>query len=261
MTETKILFTKKGIKQIPAKDMNQGNKGVELEIQTNFLMTQICSLDKVAGGPVTDGSFEKIAFVFKDEAEKAYYDALLDSKNQTFELSFDKEKVFLDVFGFANFIDKTKPEVQVSPGHKSMVVFFDSKFAGIITLESKDGKDTPDKKDTPDISVVRKYCKDNEVKNLTYDEENDKIIVEYKGDKKTEELTNFSKSELAQIKKYLLKNGRLDGKKRTLAEEDWNTDQNTQSQKTNWVPWMIGGGIAVFLIVIVAIVGLTRKSD
>jgi hypothetical protein len=66
---------------------------------------------------------------------------------------------------------------------------------------------------------VRKYCKDNEVKNLTYDEENDKIIVEYKGGKKTEELTNLT-NELAQIKKYLLKNGKLKGNRRTLAEED-----------------------------------------
>src|SRR5438105_7244445 len=134
MTETKILFTKKSIKQIPAKDMNQGSKGVELEVQTNFLVSQICSLDNAVGA-TTDGSFKKISFVFKDEAEKAYYDALLDSKNQTFELSFDTEKVFLMVFGFGNFIDKTKPEVQVSPGEpESMVVLFVSMFAAIIAL-------------------------------------------------------------------------------------------------------------------------------
>jgi len=51
--------------------------------------------------------FEKIAFVFKDDAEKAHYDALLDNKNQTFELSFGKEKVWLNVDGFADIIDKT----------------------------------------------------------------------------------------------------------------------------------------------------------
>ncbi|CAH1768793.1 19950_t:CDS:1, partial [Entrophospora sp. SA101] len=134
MTTIKIPFTKESIRQIPAKDLNAGTKGVELEVQTNFLVSQICSIDKAVGNP-TDGSFEKISFVFKDDAEKAYYDALLDSKSQNFELSFDKDKVFLMVFGFGNFIDKTKPEVQVSPGHKSMVVFFESKFTGIITLE------------------------------------------------------------------------------------------------------------------------------
>ena len=124
------------------------------------------------------------------------------------------------VFGFGNFIDKTKPEVQVSTGdNKSMVVFFESKFAGIITLESKDGED--DKKDdkSPDISVVRNYCKSNDIKNLTYDEENNKLIIEYKQDKPTKELSDLS-GELAEIKEYLLKNGKLNGKKRTLVEED-----------------------------------------
>lgn len=110
MTEIKIPFTKKSIRDIPAEDMNAGSKGVELEVQTNFLVSQICLLDKAVGNP-TDGPFEKISFVFKDEAEKATYDALLDSKNQNFELSFDEDKVFLMVFGFGNFIDKTKPEV------------------------------------------------------------------------------------------------------------------------------------------------------
>src|SRR6185312_15258269 len=118
-----IPFAKKNIKHIPAKDLNIGNKGIELEIQTNFLMSQLCSLEGIVHGPIQDAPFEKIAFIFHGEAEKAYYDALLDSQNQTFELSFDKDKVFLMVFGFGNVIDKTKPEVQVSPGeHKSMVV-------------------------------------------------------------------------------------------------------------------------------------------
>src|SRR6185369_3801768 len=134
--------TKKSIKNIPDRDLNAGNKGIELKVQTNFLMSQLCSsLDKALPEPVQDAPFEKIAFVFKNDAEKEYYDALLDSKNKNFELSFDKEKVYLMVFGFGNFIDKTKPEVQVNPGDKSMVVFFDSKFTGIITLESKDSED------------------------------------------------------------------------------------------------------------------------
>jgi len=80
---------------------------------------------------------------------------------------------------------------------------------------------------------VRNYCKNNEVKNLTYDEENDKLIIEYKKDKPAKELTDLS-GELAEIKKYLLKNGKLKGKKRSLSEEDLREkDQTTQSQKTN----------------------------
>ncbi|CAI2165125.1 7699_t:CDS:1, partial [Funneliformis geosporum] len=177
MTAIKIPFTKKSIKEIPAKDLNAGSKGVELEIQTDFLVSQIHSLDGAHGGSITDGSFQKIAFVFQDNAEKAYYEALLDSKNQNFELSFDKEKVFLMVFGFGNLIDKTKPEVQLNLAYKSMIVFFESKFTGIIALESKGDKDTPNKDTPPNVSVVRNYCKSNDIKNLTYDEENDKLII------------------------------------------------------------------------------------
>ncbi|CAG8629989.1 9447_t:CDS:1, partial [Diversispora eburnea] len=117
MTEIKIPFTKKSIKKVPANDLNPGCKGVELEVQTDFLMSQICSLDKAVGNP-TDGSFEKFGFVFKNDTEQATYDALLDSKNQNYELSFDKDKVYLEVFGFGNLPDETKPEVQVSLGHK-----------------------------------------------------------------------------------------------------------------------------------------------
>jgi hypothetical protein len=111
--------------------------------------------------------------------------------------------------------------VQVNPGNKSLVIFFETKFAGIITLESKDSKDKDKDKDkkSPNVSVVRNYCKSNEVKNLTYDEENDKLIIEYKKDKPTEELSNLS-GELAELKEYLLKNGKLKGKNRTLAESD-----------------------------------------
>ena len=226
-TETKIPFTKKSVRQIPAKDLHKDTKvGIELEIQTDFLVSQLCSLDGIHGGSVTDAPFEKIALIFKDDGGQLISDSL--NENQNFELSFDKEKVWLNVFGFADVIDKTKPEVQVNPGNKSLVIFFETKFAGIITVESKDNKDNP-----PNVNIVRNYCKNNEVKNLTYDEENDKLIIEYKKDKPAKELTDLS-GELAEIKKYLLKNGKLKGKKRSLSEEDLREkDQTTQSQKTN----------------------------
>ena len=138
MTTIKIPFTKKSISQIPAKDLHKDTKlGIELEIQTNFLMSQLCSLKNAVGNP-TDAPFEKIAFIFKDDGGQLIYDSL--NENQNFELSFDKEKVWLNVFGFADVIDRTKPEVQVNPGNKSLVIFFETKFAGIITVESKIGR-------------------------------------------------------------------------------------------------------------------------
>lgn len=79
MTEIKIPFTKKSIRNIPDKDLNAGSKGVELQIQTDFLMSQLSSLKGIVH-PVQDAPFEKIAFVFKDNVEPTTYDTLLDSK-------------------------------------------------------------------------------------------------------------------------------------------------------------------------------------
>ena len=264
MTIIKIPFSKKSINQIPADKLPPGAKGLELEIQTDFYIGAGLGVDltKCHGG-TPDNTFTKMVFIFKDDIGQLVYDSL--NENQNFELSFDKEKVFLMIGGFANFIDKTKPEIQVYPAPQSrlMTVFLESKFAGIITLKNKDNGNDDDKKDAPpNINVVRSYCKTNEIKNLTYDEQNGKLIIEYKGDKKTEELTNLS-DELAQIKSYLLKNGKLNGKKRMLDEADWEDSHNkTQNEKTSWVPFVVVGGIiALFLIVLVAIVGLVRKND
>ena len=264
MTEIKIPFTKKSIRNIPDKDLNAGSKGVELQIQTDFLMSQLSSLKGIVH-PVQDAPFEKIAFVFKDNAEPTTYDTLLDNKNQSFELSFDKEKIFLMVFGFGNVIDKTKPEVQFNPGDKSLVVFLESEFAGIITLESKDNeddkKDKDDKKDNaPDINVVRKYSKDNDIKKLEYDEETGKLVIFYKSNKPKKEVSDLD-NELQEIKKYLQKNGRKSDRKLILEENDWKENSRTQSQSTNYTPYWVAGGIGLFVIVLIAVIGLVRKND
>jgi hypothetical protein len=58
--KVKIPFTKKSIKHIPSKDLNIGDKGVELEVQTSFHVSSLVSgLDKAVGGPITDGPFER----------------------------------------------------------------------------------------------------------------------------------------------------------------------------------------------------------
>ena len=88
MTTIKIPFTKKSIRQISASELEPGTKGLELEIQTDFLVSQLCSLKKAVGNP-TDGSFEKIALIFKDDGGQLICDSL--NENQNFELSFDRE--------------------------------------------------------------------------------------------------------------------------------------------------------------------------
>ena len=259
MTTIKIPFTKKSLRRISASELAPGTKGLELKIQTNFLMSQLCSLENIHGGPITDVPFKKIAFVFKDDSGQLIYDSL--NENQNFELIFEIDKVWLNVDGFGNIIDKTKPEVHMQPGDKSLVIFFETKFAGIITLESKDNEDNPNEDNPPSVIIVRNYCKKNGIKKLSYDEATDKLIIEYKQNKPNKELTKFS-GKSAELKKYLLKKGKVNGTKRNLLEEDWEREyQNTQVQKTDYTPYLIGGGVIIVAIFILAIVGLNRRND
>ena len=125
------------IKNILVDKLDPGSKGLELEISTNFQIGAGLGIDlSLCHGGTPDNTFAKMVFVFKDNAENTLYDALLESGKTNFELSFEREKVFLMVGGFGNFIDKTKPEVQVypTPNSRLMTVFFEPKFAGVIKL-------------------------------------------------------------------------------------------------------------------------------
>src|SRR3954452_19892163 len=120
MTEIKIPFTKTKIETIPTDKLDINCKGIELEISTNFKMGEGLGIDlsKCHGG-TPENTFAKMFFVFKDGAENNLYNDLLSSSKTNFELSFDKEKVFLMIGGFFDVIDKTKPEVQVYPAPNS----------------------------------------------------------------------------------------------------------------------------------------------
>ncbi|CAJ0833595.1 4994_t:CDS:2 [Entrophospora sp. SA101] len=102
---------KKNAIKIDASKLNPGTKGLELEIETDtFLSVLINNLEKIVHGPVADAPFEKLVFVFKDNAEQTIYDALLNNENQSFEL------------------------MNVNAGGKMIVMFLEPKFAGIIKL-------------------------------------------------------------------------------------------------------------------------------
>jgi hypothetical protein len=154
MTEIKIPFTKNQLRIIPTSELNPGSRGIELEISTNFLVFDLAgSFEKAVPPADSKVPFEKIAFIFEDSnTENAFYQSLCDDNQKQFELSFDKEQVFLNVSGFMNVIDKTKPEVAVN--FKNLVIFFESKFAGIIKLtptsQGPNGPEIP-----PNISQVR----------------------------------------------------------------------------------------------------------
>ncbi|CAI2167670.1 18439_t:CDS:1 [Funneliformis geosporum] len=145
MTEIKIPFTKTKFSHIPASKLRPGTLGIELEISTNFLVYDLAgSFERAVPPADSKVPFEKIAFIFADNnTETAFYQTLCDDNQKQFELSFDKDKIFLNVEGFANIIDKTKPEVRVS--FKNLLIFFESKFSGIIKLTTASrGPDEPD---------------------------------------------------------------------------------------------------------------------
>ncbi|MCE8164118.1 MAG: hypothetical protein I3273_07500 [Candidatus Moeniiplasma glomeromycotorum] len=148
MTDIKIPFTKNKISHIPASDLNPGSRGVQLEITTNFRVFDLAGSFEKAVPPVDSKvPFEKINFIFKDSnTETDFYNSLCDSDKKQFELSFDKEKVWLNIAGFSNEIDKTKPQVTVN--FKDLVIFFDPKFSGIIKLTT-DGQPLPSPQPRP----------------------------------------------------------------------------------------------------------------
>ncbi|MCE8162174.1 MAG: hypothetical protein I3264_00135 [Candidatus Moeniiplasma glomeromycotorum] len=131
MTEIKIPFTKTKIEPKTARD---GTKYCDLEINTNFLMSQIePRLDLLNGGS-PDNTLARMRFVFLNNAEPALYQDLL-SKN-SFELTFDLEKVNYGVGGGVGSVDDTKPEVNLyqAPTSRMLEVHFSPQFAGVIKL-------------------------------------------------------------------------------------------------------------------------------
>ncbi|CAI2177941.1 6293_t:CDS:2 [Funneliformis geosporum] len=82
--------------------------------------------------------------------------------------------------------------------------------------------DNPNNSKIAEKSTVRKYCKDNDIKNLEYDEETGKLIITYKSKNKPKsELDNLNE-ELQEIKNYLKKEGKKssNNKRRLLTESD-----------------------------------------
>lgn len=133
--------------------------------------------------------------------------------------------------------------------------------------EPQDNHDHDNKK-SAEVGEVRKYCKDNDVKKLEYDEDTGKLVIVYaKTDKPKKELTDLTE-ELEGIKEYLKEKGKKDKRKRYLNSEDWEEYDRQRGQNpkfkesnTNYTPWIIAGCIGLFIIVLIAVIGLVRKSD
>ena len=93
MTEIKISFTKNKLENIPPASLRPGTKGIELEISTrSTLFELIGSGEKLVHPCDTNVPWQKIAFVFENNAEAEIYTRLTSSATN-FELSFEKEKV------------------------------------------------------------------------------------------------------------------------------------------------------------------------
>jgi hypothetical protein len=88
------------------------------------------------------------------------------------------------------------------------------------------------------VGTVRKYCKDNDISGLEYDEETGKLIITYKSSNKPKsELDNLNE-ELQAIKNYLEKKGQSKGKRKFLTERDWEENyKETHQNKTDYTPY------------------------
>ncbi|CAI2172564.1 17524_t:CDS:2 [Funneliformis geosporum] len=82
--------------------------------------------------------------------------------------------------------------------------------------------------------LVRKYCRDNGIDRLEYDEKTGKLLVIYKTNKPIEEKEALTE-ELERIREYVKKKGRTKDS-------------------------VIAGGIGLFAIVLIAVIGLVRKG-
>src|SRR3954469_6960110 len=108
MTEIKIPFTKTKVEKQGNQPQNSV-KWIDLEINTNFLMSQIEPRLDILHGGSPDGPLARMRLVFFDNAEPALYQDLLNKNN--FELTFDLAKVAYEVGGGVGVIDNTKPTV------------------------------------------------------------------------------------------------------------------------------------------------------
>ncbi|KLL02275.1 MAG: hypothetical protein MRERC_3c133 [Mycoplasmataceae bacterium RC_NB112A] len=209
---------------------------------------------------------KELAFIFKNDAENSIYNDLLKEENQNFELTFEKEKVWLNVAGFDNVIDETKPQVNVNPGdYKSVVIFLEPKFAGIIKLTPTGTENPP-----PDIPNQKEKCADcqQEKDNLiTITDDNNKEI-KICSECKSKRDNKPSPTEQEKLKKAITKVEKLTN----LNEDLKNTLQTARNklselEKTNssnpgfWQPKMlIPVGIGIVVIVGLLVIFYWKKS-
>jgi hypothetical protein len=85
--------------------------------------------------------------------------------------------------------------------------------------DERNDNDNPNNK-IAEKSTVQKYCKENGISGLEYDEETGKLIITYKNNNKPKsELDNLNE-ELRAIKNYCEKKGQSKGKRKFLTESD-----------------------------------------
>ena len=127
--------------------------------------------------------------------------------------------------------------------------------------EPQDNHDHDNQK-IAEVGTVRKYCQTNEIKRLEYDEDTDKLIITYKSNKPSQELTVLNE-ELEKIKEYLKEKGKKDHHKRYLTNEDWEEDRQPsqyQAKETDYTPYWLAGGVGLFVIALIAVIGLVRRD-
>jgi hypothetical protein len=151
--DIKIEFTVKEATETPASE-HSSNNHITCKIQTDFFMSSIHKLEETRHNP-KDSPFQEITFTFdKERAKSEVYQSLVDSEDETFELSFNTSKIDLEILVLGTlhpWRNNDKPKMRMVAERKALEVYFRHPDAfNTITIQ-KTGEN-PENDDTPKLN-------------------------------------------------------------------------------------------------------------
>jgi hypothetical protein len=246
MTEIKMPFANVEVKKVVDDKKPANVEGLELKVSP-------IPFDKFFEEVPPNSSLGKIELAFFDGAEKEIYNELLDEKKFRFELSFEKEKVNFCVLGEEEReVDDTKIEINYlrKDGIDDILrVLFKPQFAGIVKITHRDSEQEPNK-DKNNGGGNQNSPSDNskETKQKIANLQNQINTLE-------EKLRKQPSSDNSSEDQKKLERLKTEVENLKRKQKDKPPKENKEQDKKDNFPTglVIGGGIAIFLLLIAVI--------